>query len=336
MGTVVEKYQYLEGTKQAIKKAIKNKGVDVSDTDTFRSYAEKIKEIGSGSGGGSSVAEYKFIKTGGLATYPEKPYVEGDAWFFSNADDYKNASNKLNVYCYNTGVKSFFDGDDSTGYSNSSSTNRLYFNFDGKPLKKIILLVENTHYNKAKITLYGTNDISYATNKDSGAMNLVYELEIPSNTTKSLFEIDNNSDYKYWGLQVSDSRTSIYSLSFTVDSTVIKVPLQSTNIIPVIKGYSEYYMQVETPLFYYNNIVIDSQTLTFKPYADGGCLVNYADDGKAVNLKMYLMTGANAPIYVLAPDDDFTLDGYEGKTQVADLNIPAHIYFNGTDWVMGE
>ena len=42
------------------------------------------------------------------------------------------------------------------------------------------------------------------------------------------------------------------------------------------------------------------------------------------------------PIYVLAPNDNFTLDGYEGKTQVADLNIPAHIYFNGSDWVMGE
>lgn len=54
MGTVVEKIQYIEGTKEAIKKAIKNKGVDVSDTDTFRSYAEKIKEIGSGGGGGGS------------------------------------------------------------------------------------------------------------------------------------------------------------------------------------------------------------------------------------------------------------------------------------------
>ena len=60
MGTVVEKYQYLEGTKEAIKKAIKNKGVEVLDTDTFRSYAEKIESIGGG-GGGSDTFEAQLL-----------------------------------------------------------------------------------------------------------------------------------------------------------------------------------------------------------------------------------------------------------------------------------
>ena len=60
MGTVVEKFQYIEGTKQAIKKAIKNKGVGVADTDTFRSYAEKIESIG-GDGGGSDTFEAQLI-----------------------------------------------------------------------------------------------------------------------------------------------------------------------------------------------------------------------------------------------------------------------------------
>lgn len=50
MGTVVEKIQYINGTKEAIKKAIKGKGVEILDTDTFRSYAEKIESIGGGSG----------------------------------------------------------------------------------------------------------------------------------------------------------------------------------------------------------------------------------------------------------------------------------------------
>ena len=75
MGTIVEKIQYINGTKEAIKKAIKGKGVEILDTDTFRSYAEKIESIGGG-GGGSSVAEYEYIKTGGIATYPETPYTE--------------------------------------------------------------------------------------------------------------------------------------------------------------------------------------------------------------------------------------------------------------------
>ena len=59
MGTVVEKIQYINGTKEAIKKAIKGKGVEVSDTDTFRSYAEKIESIGGG--GGSDTCEAQLL-----------------------------------------------------------------------------------------------------------------------------------------------------------------------------------------------------------------------------------------------------------------------------------
>lgn len=49
MGTIAEKLDYLEGTKSAIKDAIVAKGVEVLDTDTFRSYAEKIEGITTGS-----------------------------------------------------------------------------------------------------------------------------------------------------------------------------------------------------------------------------------------------------------------------------------------------
>lgn len=45
MGTTAEKLNYLKQTKTQIKTAIKNKGVDIEDTDTFRSYADKIDDI---------------------------------------------------------------------------------------------------------------------------------------------------------------------------------------------------------------------------------------------------------------------------------------------------
>ncbi len=44
-----DKLSYLLDTKAAIKAAIINHGVSVSDTDTFRSYADKIRTISSGS-----------------------------------------------------------------------------------------------------------------------------------------------------------------------------------------------------------------------------------------------------------------------------------------------
>lgn len=45
MGTIAEKMNYLNTTKTNIKNAIIEKGVSVSDNDTFRSYASKIADI---------------------------------------------------------------------------------------------------------------------------------------------------------------------------------------------------------------------------------------------------------------------------------------------------
>lgn len=46
--SIASKSNYIIETKNQIKEAIKEKGVEVSDTDTFRSYADKIREIQSG------------------------------------------------------------------------------------------------------------------------------------------------------------------------------------------------------------------------------------------------------------------------------------------------
>lgn len=45
MGTINEKLNYLLQTKENIKQAIKGKGVEITDSDSFRSYAEKIETI---------------------------------------------------------------------------------------------------------------------------------------------------------------------------------------------------------------------------------------------------------------------------------------------------
>ena len=45
MGTTSEKLQKILTTKESIKSAIISKGVSVTDSDTFASYADKILEI---------------------------------------------------------------------------------------------------------------------------------------------------------------------------------------------------------------------------------------------------------------------------------------------------
>ena len=64
MGTIAEKLTYLNETKNAIKEAIVNKGVSVNDSDTFRSYADKISSIEAGGGtGGDAELEASFISS---------------------------------------------------------------------------------------------------------------------------------------------------------------------------------------------------------------------------------------------------------------------------------
>lgn len=57
---ISDKLDYLLDTKQAIKQAIIDKGQEVADTDTFRSYAEKISAIQAG--GGENFARYSIIQ----------------------------------------------------------------------------------------------------------------------------------------------------------------------------------------------------------------------------------------------------------------------------------
>ena len=58
MVTIADKLTYLNETKTAIKNAIVSKGVAIEDTDTFRSYADKIGQI-SGGGGDAPIDEWQ-------------------------------------------------------------------------------------------------------------------------------------------------------------------------------------------------------------------------------------------------------------------------------------
>lgn len=48
MGTLLQKLEYLEQTKVDIKNALQKRGSKVTDEDTFRSYADYISNLQSG------------------------------------------------------------------------------------------------------------------------------------------------------------------------------------------------------------------------------------------------------------------------------------------------
>lgn len=62
--TIADKLTYLANTKTQIKNAIVAKGVEVADTDPFRSYAEKIAAITGGGGGSATVNKSNFVLMG--------------------------------------------------------------------------------------------------------------------------------------------------------------------------------------------------------------------------------------------------------------------------------
>lgn len=97
MSTIADKLEYLNETKQAIKTAIVEKGVEVADTDTFRSYADKIAEIQTGGGEveeqelylcrvidwEGTVLKEEWLPAGATFTMPADPTYEGlvfDGW----------------------------------------------------------------------------------------------------------------------------------------------------------------------------------------------------------------------------------------------------------------
>ena len=72
MGTITDKLNKLAETKSAIKTAIVNKGVAVSDSDTFASYANKITSIEGGGTPTEGIYGVFIYDTNGNLTKPEE------------------------------------------------------------------------------------------------------------------------------------------------------------------------------------------------------------------------------------------------------------------------
>ena len=58
MSTLQENLDRIKNAKSAIKDAIIQKGIDVTDTEKIETYADKILQIKSGGGGGAEIPEF--------------------------------------------------------------------------------------------------------------------------------------------------------------------------------------------------------------------------------------------------------------------------------------
>lgn len=112
--TISDKLTYLEGTKSAIKDAIVAKGVAVSDSDTFRSYADKIGQISGGGGGKVNLNDYGLTFANATTTTEQYNNIEytlpnNMPSFFRNAKfpETIDISNKINLDTIYSGEYAF-------------------------------------------------------------------------------------------------------------------------------------------------------------------------------------------------------------------------------------
>lgn len=339
MGTVVEKIRYIAGTKSAIRSAILKKGVEVGEEVTFRAYAEKIAEIE----GGQSVAAYVF----------ENSTQDGE--FPLNA----LTSDKVQTYQDDESLKTWLETPTkdpaymvlAADNINAFDKNVETYTGNYKIVWKFPTAVKARSF-KTKVTngydnwrLYGSNNPLSVYNAWTGREYSDETGELLINTAEryqvlSEVTLSPKQPYQYYILTGAENGScDLYEASLLATSGTVSCSLAEGNMTPAIRVYLEDYMQLITQPFYHKNKTFGEQTLVMKPYEEGGNLINYTDDGSAVDIKMYLLTGTDKPaLYLLSPDDTFERpEGYADMTEVADLSLPAHIYKNaGGEWVMGK
>ncbi len=330
MGTVVEKIEYIKGTKSAIRAAIVQKGVAVGEDVTFRQYADKIAEI---DGSGVSAA-YVFENSETMQAFPQLPSTESREYIFTDAAAYQASQLSFSVYelTDTETIAAYFDRNQAT---NGNMINGLFFKFD-RPVKLSRFYAycgdQSSSYS---LTLRGSNNPAIQTDRSSELWSEIYS---GAYQPADFITVNPDQAYQYYLLTKDSGYLTVYELLFYAVVGAVRCTLASPNMTPTVSAYADDYMRLLTQPYFDGGQIVEAQTLIMKPYAEGGNLINYTDDGRAVELQMYLLTGTEPPLYLLSPDNSFVLpEGYDRAVAVADLSLPAHVYKNadGT-WVMGN
>lgn len=155
MGTIADKLQKLLSTKEAIKQAIISKGVSVSDTDTFSSYASKIQQIEAGGGTSGGSEEWEITDCSHLF----RDAVRLDV-FDEIASHIKNPTNFYYAFYQNSSNSNYKSIDMSKLGDTSGVTNCAYMFGNCAYIQEIINFGDFGSCTSAERMFYGCNNLS--------------------------------------------------------------------------------------------------------------------------------------------------------------------------------
>lgn len=300
-----------------------------------------LGKTNSNMGGKAAAAAYVFENATMSKSYPVDEMTEAGwkTFPFNYVDDlegFKASRYEFATYCtaYGGGWIPWFDNDFSTS---TNLAQPKYFKFGEPVLLKKIKIAGDAQ----TLKIYATNEADYL--GDTSLMTLVKEAEVPSSAA-SLIELEVGADaaYIYYMLANDSNYSGIKELRLEVVSGNVSCTLSSANMTPEVRVYLTDYMRLITQPFYCEGKVIPSQTLVMKPYEEGGNLINYTDDGSAVDLKIFLGKSGGEPVSkaYMQPllSANGTLGGNDPACSGTAEQAPAYYAFDGnteTKWQTG-
>lgn len=299
-----------------------------------------LGKTNSNMGGKAAAAAYVFENATMSKSYPVDEMTEAGwkTFPFNYVDDlegFKASRYEFATYCtaYGGGWIPWFDNDFSTS---TNLAQPKYFKFGEPVLLKKIKIAGDAQ----TLKIYATNEADYL--GDTSLMTLAKEVEVPSSAASLIeLEVDADAAYMYYMFENDSNYSGIKELRWEVVGNV-SCTLSSANMTPEIRAYLTDYMRLITQPFYCEGKVIPSQTLVMKPYEEGGNLINYTDDGSAVDLKIFYGKSGGEPAskkYVQPLlSANGTLGGNDPACSGTSEQTPAYYAFDGnteTKWQTG-
>ena len=222
MGTLADKLQYLKDTKDAIMNAIIEKGVAITSSDTFRSYADKISSIS------TNVKESTFTgyiaqegDTNIIPTVLQPLYGNEFKGLMKINDSYYDKRKFILYSTFNSGTDGTLEAFIHYIHNPSISGDTGIFTVGGVHWKSVYI---GTHYYSSTSTVpfidIGNNGTSWMTEQRFESINLAEQHEI-------YFKLTINTSSVNIVIYDTDKVTVLHETAFELDTT----PIDSTIIL---------------------------------------------------------------------------------------------------------